>query len=228
MKNILVAALFASALVVPIVGTAEAARTNPRDKIIAVENKKIAKKKCNSFLTCLFGTSTGRRTTRADYGRFQTASLSSRSTRRVVDWNEAKYPVGSLIVNTPERALYYVTGNGEAIRYRVGVGREGFQWSGTSRISHKAEWPSWTPPQEMIKREAARGRKIPDFMEGGPGNPLGARALYIAGTIFRVHGTNEERTIGGAVSSGCIRMMNADVVDLYNRVKVGSRIYVQQ
>jgi len=119
-------------------------------------------------------------------------------------------------------------GDGKARRYKVGVGREGFQWSGNSRIVSKQVWPSWTPPQTMIEREAAKGHYIPPFMEGGPGNPLGARALYIGGTLFRIHGTNDARTIGGAVSSGCIRMMNSDVVDLYNRVNIGARVYVYQ
>jgi lipoprotein-anchoring transpeptidase ErfK/SrfK len=195
--------------------------------------KKTAERKqreCGSFLGCLFGKRRdGSNFDRRQYGQFASASqLSSRTTRRTVDWDESKYPVGSLIVKTPERALYYITADGEAIRYRVGVGRDGFQWSGAARISSKKEWPSWTPPQEMIEREAEKGIEIPDFMEGGPGNPLGARALYIGGTIFRVHGTNNESSIGGAVSSGCIRMMNADVIDLYDRVKIGSRIYVYQ
>ncbi len=197
---------------------------------------------CGSFSQCLFGRRTAsartgvvRNGVRFERNRVASASifssrssLSGRQTRRPVDWNTGKYAVGSLVVKTPERALYLVTGPGEAIRYSVGVGKEGFQWGGTARISAKKEWPSWTPPQEMIEREAEKGRIIPDFMEGGPGNPLGARALYIGGTIFRVHGTNNEASIGGAVSSGCIRMMNADVIDLYNRVKVGSRIYVYQ
>ena len=148
--------------------------------------------------------------------------------RKQVAWNETKYAPGTLIVKTPERALYYVLGDGEAMRYSIGVGREGFQWSGNSRIVAKAEWPSWTPPQTMIEREAAKGHILPPFMKGGPGNPLGARAMYIGGTIYRVHGTNAESSIGGAVSSGCIRMMNADVIDLYGRVKVGSPIYVSQ
>ncbi len=185
---------------------------------------------CDSFLACLFGKRRdGSNFDRRQYGQFASSSqLSARMTRKKVGWDESKYPVGSLIVKTPERALYYVSAEGEAIRYRVGVGRDGFQWSGQSRIISKQEWPSWTPPQEMIEREAEKGHEIPPFMEGGPGNPLGARALYIGGTIFRVHGTNNESSIGGAVSSGCIRMMNADVIDLYNRVKVGSRIYVYQ
>ncbi|HEX2432190.1 MAG TPA: L,D-transpeptidase [Aestuariivirgaceae bacterium] len=156
--------------------------------------------------------------------------LSGGTTRAMVTFPEgSKYKKGSIIVRTPERALYFVLGDGRAMRYRVGVGREGFQWSGNSRISNKAEWPSWTPPPEMIERELREnGRAIPTFMPGGPNNPLGARALYIGGTIYRIHGTNQASTIGGAVSSGCIRMMNADVIDLYERVKVGARVYVYQ
>ncbi len=178
-----------------------------------------ARRDCGSFMQCLFGKS--RRTSSA-------GGLSNRSMRKQVAWNETKYAPGTLIVKTPERALYYVMGDGEAMRYSIGVGREGFQWSGNSKIVAKAEWPSWTPPQTMIEREAAKGHIIPPFMKGGPGNPLGARAMYIGGTIYRVHGTNAESSIGGAVSSGCIRMMNADVIDLYGRVKVGSPIYVYQ
>jgi lipoprotein-anchoring transpeptidase ErfK/SrfK len=203
----------------------------------ALERKKVdprpqvAKSKCGSFLECLFGPrrASTHGADRAIFGQYASNSgLSTNMSMQTVDWNNSKYPVGSIIVKTPERALYYVSGEGEAIRYKVGVGREGFQWSGQSKIIAKQEWPSWTPPQEMIDREAEKGHEIPPFMEGGPGNPLGARAMYIGGTIFRVHGTNNESSIGGAVSSGCIRMMNADVVDLYNRVKVGSRIYVYQ
>lgn len=146
-----------------------------------------------------------------------------------IDWAPAaKYAVGSLVVSTPERALYFVTGPGEARRYKVGVGREGFQWSGTSTIVSKAEWPTWRPPAEMIKREAAKGHMLPDEMEGGPENPLGARALYIGGKIYRIHGTNAPGSIGGAVSSGCIRMMNSDVIELYDRVKIGAKVYVMQ
>lgn len=178
-----------------------------------------ARRDCGGFMQCLFGKS--RRTSSA-------GGMTNRSMRKQVAWNETKYAPGTLIVKTPERALYYVMGDGEAMRYSIGVGREGFQWSGNSRIVAKAEWPSWTPPQTMIEREAAKGHIIPPFMKGGPGNPLGARAMYIGGTIYRVHGTNAESSIGGAVSSGCIRMMNADVIDLYGRVKVGSPIYVYQ
>ncbi len=178
-----------------------------------------ARRDCGTFMQCLFGKS--RRTSSA-------GGVSKRSMRKQVAWNDPKYAPGTLIVKTPERALYYVMGDGEAMRYSIGVGREGFQWSGNSKIVAKAEWPSWTPPQTMIEREAAKGHIIPPFMKGGPGNPLGARAMYIGGTIYRVHGTNAEASIGGAVSSGCIRMMNADVIDLYGRVKVGSPIYVYQ
>jgi lipoprotein-anchoring transpeptidase ErfK/SrfK len=197
------------------------------------EKKKrlVARKDCKGFMQCLFGTKKVRVTTSGrpvQYASLASAGLSGRKSRTSVDWNESRYPVGSLVVRTPERALYLITGKGEAIRYSVGVGKEGFQWGGTSTIGRKAEWPSWTPPQRMIEREAEKGHIIPPFMEGGPGNPLGARALYISGTIFRVHGTNNEASIGGAVSSGCIRMMNADVIDLYDRVKIGTRIYVQQ
>jgi lipoprotein-anchoring transpeptidase ErfK/SrfK len=184
---------------------------------------------CGTFLQCLFGRRhRNAQVQQAGFGVYKNKGLSGNTTNRVVAWNETKYPVGSLIVRTPERALYYVSGKGEAIRYSVGVGREGMQWSGSSRIAAKAEWPSWTPPKEMIKREAAKGHILPPFMEGGPENPLGARALYIGGRIYRVHGTNNEASIGGAVSSGCIRMMNADVIDLYDRVKIGAKIYVYQ
>jgi lipoprotein-anchoring transpeptidase ErfK/SrfK len=172
-------------------------------------------------------------------GRVQNASVQSGgvkasrnvlrgTTRQTVSWTEDKYKPGSIIVRTPERALYLVMDDGKALRYKVGVGREGFQWGGSSRIVNKAEWPDWRPPARMIEREAAKGVKLPAFMPGGPNNPLGARALYIGGTIFRIHGTNNAASIGGAVSSGCIRMMNEDVIDLYDRVNVGARVYVYQ
>lgn len=137
------------------------------------------------------------------------------------------YQPGTVIVRTGERKLYYVLPGGEAIEYHVGVGREGFAWSGINRVSRKAEWPDWRPPREMIEREAARGRDIPEFMAGGPLNPLGARAIYIGDTQFRIHGTTEPWTIGRAVSSGCIRMMNEEVIDLYNRVAVGALVIVE-
>ena len=201
-------------------------------KVVAV--KKVAvridpSKKCSSFFQCLFGTKKRNQqpfATAANFGATGKLSLSGKTSSKEVDWNETKYPVGSLIVKTSERALYFVSAKGEAVRYSVGVGRNDMQWSGNSTIVAKQEWPSWTPPKVMIEREALKGHIIPPFMEGGPGNPLGARALYIGGRIYRVHGTNNEASIGGAVSSGCIRMMNADVIDLYDRVKVGAKIYV--
>jgi lipoprotein-anchoring transpeptidase ErfK/SrfK len=183
-----------------------------------------ARRDCGSAFQCMFS---NRRTTRST-GFATSSAFSRQTTKKVVAFNEGKYAPGTLIVRTPERALYYVLGDGEAIRYSVGVGKEGFQWSGSSRIVSKREWPEWRPPQQMIEREAAKGHILPAVMEGGPQNPLGARAMYIGGTLFRVHGTNNAASIGGAVSSGCIRMMNADVIDLYDRVKIGARIYVYQ
>jgi lipoprotein-anchoring transpeptidase ErfK/SrfK len=130
---------------------------------------------------------------------------------------------GTIVVHTSERFLYLVQGNNRAIRYGVGVGRDGFRWSGIHRISRKAEWPDWTPPSEMIARQPY----LPRFMAGGPGNPMGARALYIGATVYRVHGTNQPQTIGHAVSSGCFRLVNPDVIDLYERVPLGTKIVVK-
>src|SRR6266542_566429 len=129
---------------------------------------------------------------------------------------------GTIIVATAERHLYLVQGNGRAIRYGIGVGREGFQWQGLVNITRKAEWPDWTPPPEMIQRQPY----LPRFMAGGPSNPLGARAMYLSGSVYRIHGTNDPSTIGGHVSSGCIRMVNEDVIDLYNRAHVGAKVVV--
>jgi lipoprotein-anchoring transpeptidase ErfK/SrfK len=131
---------------------------------------------------------------------------------------------GTIIVDTPDRYLYLIQGNNRAIRYGIGVGRQGFQWQGLLRISRKAEWPDWTPPAEMIDRQPY----LPRWMAGGPGNPLGARALYLGETIYRIHGTNQPETIGSAVSSGCFRLVNGDVVDLYDRVPVGTKVIVRQ
>lgn len=133
-------------------------------------------------------------------------------------------PPGTIIVQTAERYLYLVQGNGRALRYGIGVGREGFQWQGLLRISRKAEWPDWVPPPEMIARQPY----LPRFMAGGPGNPLGARALYLGASIYRIHGTNRPDTIGTAVSSGCFRLVNADVTDLYDRIPVGTKVVVRQ
>jgi lipoprotein-anchoring transpeptidase ErfK/SrfK len=139
----------------------------------------------------------------------------------------SQLPAGSILVRTGKRRLYYILSEGEAIEYKVGVGREGFTWSGENVVSRKAEWPDWRPPKEMIQREARRGRKLPDFMEGGPDNPLGARAIYIGDTEFRIHGTTQPWSIGQAVSSGCIRMMNEEVIDLYDRIELGARVVVE-
>ena len=136
-------------------------------------------------------------------------------------------PEGSILVKTGRRKLYYILPNGQAIEYNVGVGREGFTWSGSNSVSRKAEWPDWRPPQEMIRREAEKGHLLPEMMPGGPSNPLGARAIYIGDTEFRIHGTTQPWSIGQAVSSGCIRMMNEEVMDLYDRVEVGAQVVVE-
>jgi lipoprotein-anchoring transpeptidase ErfK/SrfK len=141
--------------------------------------------------------------------------------RALVDYR-TKEPAGTLVVDTQNTYLYLVLGNGKAMRYGIGVGREGFTWTGTEKVSRMAEWPDWHPPEEMIERQPY----LPRFMAGGPGNPLGARALYLGGTIYRIHGTNQPSTIGTFVSSGCIRLTNEDVMDLYTRVKVGTRVVV--
>ena len=135
---------------------------------------------------------------------------------------ETNYKPGTIVIETDERRLYLVLEDGKAMRYGVGVGRDGFTWSGTHRISRKAEWPGWTPPPQMRKRVP----DLPAFMPGGPDNPLGARALYIGSTLYRVHGTSEPWSIGQAVSSGCIRLTNEDVTDLYERVQVGALVVV--
>jgi lipoprotein-anchoring transpeptidase ErfK/SrfK len=149
------------------------------------------------------------------------AELPPQFKRQVVSY-QTKEPAGTIIIDTPSTFLYYINGDGTAVRYGIGVGREGFTWSGTERISRLAEWPDWHPPAEMIERQPY----LPRFMAGGPGNPLGARALYLGKTIYRVHGTNQPSTIGKFVSSGCIRMLNEDVEDLYTRVKVGTKVVV--
>ncbi len=139
---------------------------------------------------------------------------------------ETEHKAGTIVIDTNNRFLYLVLGNGQARRYGVGVGKPGFEWAGAHKITRKAEWPTWTPPQEMIAREAAKGHYLPASMEGGPENPLGSRAMYLGSTLYRIHGTNAPWTIGYAVSSGCIRMRNEDVVDLYDRVNVGTKVIV--
>lgn len=139
----------------------------------------------------------------------------------VVAWN-ADYPPGTVVISTSQRRLYYVLGNEQAIRYGVGVGREGFSWSGEKKVSMIREWPDWTPPPQMLKRRP----DLPRHMPGGIENPLGARAIYLGSSLYRIHGSNEPETIGAAVSSGCIRMTNRDVVDLAGRVKIGTKVVV--
>jgi lipoprotein-anchoring transpeptidase ErfK/SrfK len=141
--------------------------------------------------------------------------------RQIMNYATREVP-GTIIIDTPATYLYYVLGGGKAIRYGIGVGREGFTWSGVQAISRKTEWPDWIPPAEMLQRQPY----LPRFMAGGPGNPLGARAMYLGNTQYRIHGTNQPSTIGGRVSSGCIRMLNDDVVDLYNRVNTGAKVVV--
>jgi lipoprotein-anchoring transpeptidase ErfK/SrfK len=145
--------------------------------------------------------------------------------RQIVDYETREKP-GTIVVDTGAKFLYLVMEDGKAMRYGIGVGREGFEWKGRNRVSRKAEWPGWTPPPAMIRRERAKGNILPAHMEGGPANPLGARALYIGSTIYRIHGTPEVHSIGQAMSSGCIRLINQDIIDLYNRVEVGARVVV--
>ena len=141
--------------------------------------------------------------------------------RRVVEY-PSREPAGTIIVDTAHTFLYFVLGGGRALRYGIGVGREGFTWAGVQQITRKSEWPDWNPPPEMIARQPY----LPRFVAGGPGNPLGARAMYLGGTQYRIHGTNDPSTIGKQVSSGCIRLTNEDVSDLYSRVGVGARVVV--
>jgi lipoprotein-anchoring transpeptidase ErfK/SrfK len=147
--------------------------------------------------------------------------LPARLKRQIVTYASREAP-GTIIIDTPNTYLYYVLGGGQAIRYGIGVGRDGFTWSGVQSITRKAEWPDWTPPPEMIARQPY----LPRQMAGGPGNPLGARAMYLGGTVYRIHGTNAPGTIGTHVSSGCIRLTNEDVSDLYSRVNVGTKVIV--
>ena len=141
--------------------------------------------------------------------------------RQIVDY-PTNAAAGTVVIDTAQTYLYYVLGDGKAIRYGIGVGRDGFTWSGAQTVTRKAEWPDWTPPAEMIARQPY----LPRWMAGGEGNPLGARAIYLGNTVYRIHGTNMPETIGQRVSSGCIRMLNADVIDLYARVNVGTKIVV--
>jgi lipoprotein-anchoring transpeptidase ErfK/SrfK len=151
----------------------------------------------------------------------ETAAVPATLRRQVVDY-PTREAAGTIVIDTPHTYLYYVLGNGRAVRYGIGVGREGFTWSGVQSVARKAEWPDWNPPAEMIARQPY----LPRFMAGGPSNPLGARAMYLGNTIYRIHGTNAPSTIGKRVSSGCIRLVNEDVMDLYSRVNVGTKVVV--
>ncbi len=151
----------------------------------------------------------------------ENAQLAPRLQRQVVDYPSREAP-GTIIVDTPHTYLYFVLGGGKAIRYGIGVGRKGFTWAGVEHIARKQEWPDWYPPKEMIAREPY----LPRVMVGGPGNPLGARALYIGGTEYRIHGTNNPASIGQHMSSGCIRLTNDNIIDLYNRVQIGAKVIV--
>jgi lipoprotein-anchoring transpeptidase ErfK/SrfK len=147
--------------------------------------------------------------------------MDPRFLRQGVSYEGGEVP-GTIIINTRERMLYLVQGPGRALRYGIGVGRPGFTWSGVHHVSQKREWPDWTPPDEMLRRRP----DLPRHMVGGPDNPLGARAMYLGSTLYRIHGSNEPWTIGTQVSSGCIRMRNEDVIDLYGRVKIGTKVVV--
>jgi lipoprotein-anchoring transpeptidase ErfK/SrfK len=151
----------------------------------------------------------------------QPAVIPDRLRRQVVAYDSREAP-GTIVIDTPNTYLYLVLGNGKALRYGIGVGREGFTWSGVRKIDRKVEWPDWIPPAEMIARQPY----LPRFMAGGPGNPLGARAMYLGGTLYRVHGTSDPSSIGKHVSSGCIRMLNADAIDLYDRAPLGTKVVV--
>jgi lipoprotein-anchoring transpeptidase ErfK/SrfK len=155
-------------------------------------------------------------------GSRSTGASSSPIARTTVSY-PANHRPGTIVINTRERRLYLVLGNGEALRYGIGVGRDGFAWGGVKQVSAKREWPSWTPPAQMLRRRP----DLPRHMAGGPDNPLGARALYLGSSLYRIHGSNEPETIGQAVSSGCFRLTNEDVIDLYDRVRVGTTVIVQ-
>jgi lipoprotein-anchoring transpeptidase ErfK/SrfK len=151
----------------------------------------------------------------------QPKELPANLKKQLVDFT-TKEPAGTIVIDTANTYLYLVLGGGKAMRYGIGVGRDGFTWTGTERISRMKEWPDWFPPTEMIERQPY----LPRMMAGGPGNPLGARALYLGSTLYRIHGTNQPSTIGSFVSSGCIRLLNEDIEDLYSRVQTGTRVVV--
>lgn len=163
---------------------------------------------------------------RAGAGKYR--SDKSPIARKKINFDE-NVAVGTIVIDTSDRRLYHVVGSGKAMAYGIGVGRDGFQWSGKKTITRKAEWPGWTPPAVMRARVLREdGRKLPAFMPGGPENPLGARAMYLGSSIYRIHGTNQPWTIGQAMSSGCFRMANDDVTHLYNEVAVGTKVIIRE
>lgn len=178
-----------------------------------------------AFMDAMFGPPPGMELTRgapAHQLQYQTQYVRNPAyLRQVVNYSTSEVP-GTLVVDTRRYFLYLVLPGGKAMRYGIGVARTGFEWRGTERVSSKREWPSWTPPAEMHARQPG----LPRFMPGGPNNPMGARALYLGSTLYRIHGTNEPWSIGQSVSSGCIRMTNEDVIDLYRRVQIGSKVVV--
>ncbi|MFT4276455.1 MAG: L,D-transpeptidase [Rhodopseudomonas sp.] len=157
------------------------------------------------------------------FGPFYRSGPSANPIPRETVMFQGNYAPGTIVISTRERRLYLVQGDGTALRYGIGVGRDGFRWSGTHRITAKKEWPGWTPPAQMLRRRP----DLPRYMAGGEDNPLGARAMYLGSTLYRIHGSNEPETIGQAVSSGCFRMTNDDVKDLYDRVRVGTVVVVK-
>jgi len=156
-----------------------------------------------------------------EYGEARRYEMNPIYRRQLVDYHGSEKP-GTIIIDTPQRFLYLIQDDGKALRYGIGVGRPGFTWAGVKQVTAKREWPDWRPPDEMLKRRP----DLPRYMAGGPDNPLGARAMYLGNSLYRIHGSNEPWTIGTQVSSGCIRMRNEDVVDLYERVKLGTRVVV--
>jgi lipoprotein-anchoring transpeptidase ErfK/SrfK len=151
----------------------------------------------------------------------------AKSLQRTPVFFRTTYPVGSIVIDTSERYLYYINKPNQALRYGIAVGKDGFQWEGLLKVSKKAQWPDWRPPPEMIARERKKGKMLPDVVKGGPGNPLGARAIYLGYSQYRIHGTNQPKSIGHAASSGCFRMLNEHVIDLYDRVKIGAWVVVR-
>jgi lipoprotein-anchoring transpeptidase ErfK/SrfK len=190
----------------PVTSSVEAAKPKPR-----VKAKRPATVNAQTTAVNFFG----------DFNLFRLFGISA-IPRSTVAFS-GNYKPGTIVIHTNERRLYFVLGNGEALRYGIGVGREGFTWRGVNTVTEKREWPSWTPPAQML----ARKPNLPRHMAGGPDNPLGARAMYLGDTLYRIHGTNEYNTIGSAESSGCIRLTNEDVIDLYNRVRIGATVIVQ-